>query len=330
MAAAPSPVLSFVGPNSISVRMMSQHDGRGRAWVGTVELSVENDGPAVTSYSFEAHPDPALISQGDNSVSVTSPVAVLKGYQVTTVPVLIAASDNWSSSLILALVVQKPASVKPAVTTLALLRSPQASDYIWPPVLALAFALITLLLTMIVGSSSLTRVGKRRFKKPIHAASTWTFSGSWVTSLAALSAIVTAVLGATGFLADLFPGIDVQRFFSLFVLFNAAILVAPLIYSAAGTVDHKESVGTVGGLLGASAMTLFGVGGQLMTLGILVRIAETTTLTKVSLTLAIAVVVVIIAWYAIATVTALMNLQPAITASEPAGTEPNQMLSVVL
>lgn len=310
-ARAPSsrPVLSIVGPTDITLQLTSNGSGSHRVWTGNVILDVENDGPAVKTYRVDNFPDPTL-TPGQHEFSTYVPVSkatIIRAYQVTPIPVAITLTDTWSKSLTLAIVTTSPGKVKPATVTLSLLRRPQMQDYLWPAFLALGGSLLTLVLVFL----GLVR-GQKKLKDFIYTTVSWSFTGNWVTVLSALGAAAATVLSATGFLSDVFPGVDVQRFFSLNVLFASLILVAPLVYAAASRIDQDSHaiLGTVCGLLASSTLTLLGVGGQLAMLGMLVWLAYTALLAKVLFTVTMALVVFIIIWYSYSTIGQLIQLPP--------------------
>jgi hypothetical protein len=302
-ATTAGPVLSIAGPNSITLHHASNPRGTSRSWTGSTVLLVEDDGPSIAKYQIISFKDSPVGSTPHLDKNESMPI--IRGYGITELPVTLTLADNWSTSLTLSLVVAKPAQIKPATITLTLLRSPRTSDYLIPIIFAGLFSILIMLWTLY----SLEPLSATR---PVYTASSWGFSSSWLTALSALGAIFGTVLAATGFLADVFPGVDVQRFFSLNVLFASAILAAPLVYAAASKSDPhgRVTIGSVGGFTLASAVTLFGVTGEVATLAVLVWIADTGKGAQASLTVTLILIVLIIAWYAHTTTRQIIQLPP--------------------
>ncbi len=221
---------------------------------------------------------------------------------MTSLTLKVLVRDNWSSSLTFALAAQGP-DVNPVVATITIVREPQTSDYWWP-IIALFFSIAVS--AWILWSS----IRGERLSREVNTTSSWSFRDSWVSALTTLGAVAGTVLSATGFLADVFPGVDVQRFFTLLILFTAAVLAAPLVYAAASKTDKDsgQNLGTVGGLWLATALTLFGVAGEFATIGSLVWLADTGTGNRAGLTAARSLVSLIIAWYAHSTVGQVIKL----------------------
>jgi hypothetical protein len=296
----PAPGMTAEPGRGVTPGMIPKRTGvrRGGCWYGTVTIAIEDNGAPVNSYSVKAVRYPTLSSKlivDDTTVKLPKHPPHINAYGVTSIPVKVLIRDNWSSSLTLALVAQSPAGVDPVVTTILIVRQPRSSDYWWPIIIGILFSVI------FTGWIFITSIAdKKNFSDEIYTSSSWSFKDSWVSTLTALGAVAGTVLGATGFLTDVFPGVDTQRFFSLLILFTGAVLTAPLAYTAASKTDAKtgETLGTVGGLLLATAVTLFGVAGQFATLGSLVWLADTGTGTQVEFTVAIGIVGLIVGWYA--------------------------------
>ena len=355
-ASAPSPELSIVGTTNVSLLLTSHascllnqtgkptkelkslykaHKGstvptaaitpgtteaaQGSCWSGTVTVGVEDNGPAVTKYYVKPIRYPTLSSAQtvtDATISLVSHPAI-SAYDVTSLTLKILIRDNWSSSLSFALVAQGP-SVDPVVATISIVREPQTSDYWWPVIGALSFSI------MVSGWIFLSSMRRKKLTEQVNTTSSWSFKDSWVSTLTTLGAVAGTVLGATGFLTDVFPGVDVQRFFTLLILFTAAVLAAPLVYTAASKTnsDSGQTQGTVGGLWLASALTLFGVAGQFATIGSLVWLADTGAGNRWGLTAALSLISLIIAWYAHNTADQVIKLTPASMQQETKGPTP--------
>lgn len=293
---------------------------QGSCWSGTVTIGVEDNGPAVTKYYVKPVRYPTLSSAQtvtDTTISLVSHPAI-SAYNVTSLSLKILIRDNWSSSLTFALVA-RGANENPVVATITVVREPQTSDYWWPVIGALSFSIVV---SAWIFLSSIIR--RKTLSEQVNTTSSWSFKDSWVSTLTTLGAVAGTVLGATGFLTDVFPGVDVQRFFTLLILFTGAVLAAPLLYTAASRTDSGsgQTQGTVGGLWLASALTLFGVAGQFATIGSLVWLADTGAGNRWGLTAALFLISLIIAWYAHNTADQVIKLTPASMRQETKGPTP--------
>ncbi|NGY63696.1 hypothetical protein G7043_32735 [Lentzea sp. NEAU-D13] len=150
---------------------------------------------------------------------------------------------------------------------------------LWIPVwVALAGFVLAAVIGLAAASASLS--------EPVHVASSWSFKDSWVTNVAALGAVLTAVLAATGLLDAIIPGTTTGRLIGLSLLFGALVLAAPIVYSASSTwgwetlADGSRALTVQGrcwGVAVAAAATIAGVVGQLATIGLITHAADGTT-----------------------------------------------------
>lgn len=126
---------------------------------------------------------------------------------------------------------------------------------------------------LIIGCAWLTAPSDVKRSDLMKGPSEWSLKESWASNLTAVGAILTAALGVKavqGTLTDNMP-------FFLSIFFVALTTTAPFVYNAAGTESRTRTVpdGTVKKeveaslliFLLASTMTLWGVSGQLLTLG---------------------------------------------------------------
>lgn len=113
----------------------------------------------------------------------------------------------------------------------------------------------------------------------VFTASSWTFRDSWATNVAAVGGVLGTVLGSSGFFNEVLPGVSAGRFTGFSLLFGALAVVAPIVYTALGRRHQTKAgtlimVGTVAGLLVASAATIAAVVGELTTLALLVHMSD--------------------------------------------------------
>jgi hypothetical protein len=103
----------------------------------------------------------------------------------------------------------------------------------------------------------------------------WDYSQSWATSLTLVGALLGTVLGA-GVLPDKLDLFTKAGYSAFNVLFGMLVLAAPLLYTALQTrgkdaAARKQYEGTIWAFGVASVATLWGVFGQLATVGLLFR-----------------------------------------------------------
>jgi hypothetical protein len=153
-------------------------------------------------------------------------------------------------------------------------------EQLWWPVIA---ALVAGAAFFIFAS----RMARSGLKEEVHVASSWSFKDSWVTNVSAFGGVLTTVLAASGLLQSIVPGLSTGRLVGLSLVFAAAVLAAPLIFSAfskwtyqspsATAADPQQELvvkGSGWGVVLASTATVAGVTGQLATLWLLTIVAE--------------------------------------------------------
>jgi hypothetical protein len=110
---------------------------------------------------------------------------------------------------------------------------------------------------------------------PLYASSSWSFSGSWATSITPLTTLASGVLLSTDAVAGLIRGVDLTRFTLLITLVGALSVIAPLLFGllnglcpGRGTPPQGEAdVARLWVLVTASCLTVFAVGAELGFLG---------------------------------------------------------------
>jgi hypothetical protein len=110
---------------------------------------------------------------------------------------------------------------------------------------------------------------------PLYASSSWSFSGSWATSITPLTTLASGVLISTNAVAGLIRGVDLTRFTLLITLFGALAVLAPLLFGLlnglwpgrAAPLPGEVDVARLWVLVTASCLTVFAVGAELGFLG---------------------------------------------------------------
>ena len=69
------------------------------------------------------------------------------------------------------------------------------------------------------------------WRRPLYAASAWTWGDSWVTNITAVGTLIGTVLTASSGVAALLPGVDQSRFSLLLVMAGGVSVIAPLIFA---------------------------------------------------------------------------------------------------
>lgn len=125
--------------------------------------------------------------------------------------------------------------------------------------------------------------------------SSWTFSGSWLTSVTAISTALAGVLAASGFVTELLPGIPLGHFLGLSLTFGGIVVAAPMAFSmfqvtewVKGTPTKDEPDpelvqvvnGRFKGVILAGALTCAGVAGQLAMLFVLTGMSQVDEVSK--------------------------------------------------
>jgi hypothetical protein len=69
------------------------------------------------------------------------------------------------------------------------------------------------------------------WRRPLYAASAWTWGDSWVTNITAVGTLIGTVLTASSGVAALLPGVDQGRFSLLLAMAGGVSVIAPLIFA---------------------------------------------------------------------------------------------------
>ena len=250
-AASAAPPVTVLSPMTLTVQA---------AEPTTETLTVRNDGSSVSTLQLTS-----MLDAGSAQVQptqVTIPAFGVKAFQVT-----ITADRNDRSAngqLVLTAPGAPPAAV-PVVIEPEQSRSWSAALLIFVPLLGAAVLVIVRLRTV-------------DHRGPFGPAN-WDYSESWATSLTLVGALLGTVLGA-GVLPDNLDLFSKAGYAGFNVLFGMLVVVAPLVYAAGqrrikDSEDKKQQYqGTTLAFALASIVTLWGVFGELATIGLLYREIE--------------------------------------------------------
>ena len=76
------------------------------------------------------------------------------------------------------------------------------------------------------------------WRRPLYAASAWTWGDSWVTNITAVGTLIGTVLTASSGVAALLPGVDQGRFSLLLAIAGGVSIIAPLVF---GLLNYRFS-----------------------------------------------------------------------------------------
>jgi len=340
----PKPALSIVGPTSQTIALsptnVAQNSdpflsfpeeaipGNDTTYQGNIKLLIQNSGMAVTKACVTAIGDPTVLSDSPRLVTANHGSSkyvgsicglAISGFSITSIPLTVVEKNAKSNSMTFGITVSEPGSVAPINETFKLLRYPAPQSFWLPVVIGAIFGAV-----FFVFRSAYWRYLKRRkvgyspaliwkyLKRPVYTPTSWTFGGSWVTAISVLGGVLTTVLGASGLIADVFPGIDIQRFVALNLVLAGIVLAGPLIGAALSTTDPPPLDpgvhASVGGLLCAAAFTLVGIAGQLFVLCELALLSNAGSSQQIGIVVAVIIAGLILFWYSLRSVDQLVRL----------------------
>jgi hypothetical protein len=291
---SPLPSLALVGPTSETVQMVLLNHSK--IYEGTITLLIQNTGPQASKAQIRVFSDPTVAG---GKLTITKPTGTISipGYADSkqTVTFKDTNAQNNDATVTFGIEVLAPKKVPPTVEAFKLLRQPSVNDF-WVPIWG---GLIFGLAFLVARSLSWTIRHKKIRGTSIYPPASWTFGGSWVTLISVLGAVLATILATSGLITDVFPSIDVQRFVALNLVLGGAVLTGPLIYAAMSKTegDGKVINGRASGLLWAASVTLIGVAGQLLTLGVLAHISSAQSHEKAGIYVALGIVGAILFLY---------------------------------
>jgi uncharacterized membrane protein YecN with MAPEG domain len=206
-----------------------------------------------------------LLDKG--SATLAPPTTTVSGHDVKRLKVTI--SPDQSDRDTVGDLVLKPADAAPAVLPITI--EPK-KNYNYSAVLAIWFPLAAAV--ALVLWAVLTTADKKSF-----GPANWDYSQSWASTLTVVGALLGTVLSA-GVLPDELDLFTKAGYAGLNIFFGMLVLFAPLVYAAfqKRLLPDKDGVpqyeGTVRAFAVASVATLWGVFGELVTVGLLFREIE--------------------------------------------------------
>jgi hypothetical protein len=277
-------VLSVAGPDTFDAELSSSTAGQKTVHEATVHPVIINSGTGDATVTFQASLDDASGNCAPSGAGITvasdqpNSLVLHPGQSVAPVLTMTMAQDCTGSNG--TVVVAGGAGVAPVALRFTLDRDVPESDYWYPVYEGLATAaLYVAAMLLVVGLLRKDKKGESGgLGATVATGPSWSFSDSWLTNVSAVGAILGTVLAATGFLSTALPGVPTGRFVGLSLVFGGFTVMAPVIYSAAGTwkwskqdgsPDTLVPVGRIWGVILAAGATVAGVIGELGTLLVL-------------------------------------------------------------
>jgi hypothetical protein len=204
--------------------------------------------------------------------------------------------------------------------------------HFWPPLLvALAAGLAFWL-------AATAAIGDKKDGR-IPTGDSWSFSGSWLTSISAVTTALAGVLAASGFVTELLPGIPLGHFLGLSLTFGALVVAAPMVFAIYQVTDQEPDdpskanpvmvpvlLGRLRGLVNAGALTCAGAAGLITMFVVLTVLSDAGAVSKIVVAALLVLVGVVSAVYVsrstVNTVKASDALTPPDGADESSGTSP--------
>jgi hypothetical protein len=255
LAASAAPPVTVLAPSSLTVQA-------GQPKPTTV--TIRNDGADDVTLSLSA-----VIGKGTADVKpsrLTVKGLKVKPFQLTVTP----DKSNRDTSGGVTFTAAASGSAPPAVLPLVI-KPEQHHDR---AAALLLFAPLVFAALLVLG-----RVLTLSDIKSTFGPANWSYSESWATSLTVVGALLGTILGA-GVLPDELDLFSKAGYSAFNVLFGMLVLVAPLVY-VAGQNRIKDAAGKTQRYQGttlsfaiASVVTLWGVFGELATVGLLFREIE--------------------------------------------------------
>jgi hypothetical protein len=293
--AAPQTV-KLVGPDPLTVHLRDTNS----AFTATFNLRIENDGPRIAAaepggrgaYKISVVSDRNYANAADAPVIKINQAAPLQATTITYVPVTLTVHDSDTTSLTVILTVRSPSGVAPSTENITLTRSPLAASF-WG---IFGSSLVLPALVLIVYFSSRGKPASP-LRTTIYTNSTFSFSQSWATSIAAILTIVATVFTTTGVLTSLVPGIDTGFFLAVTIVYGVVLSLAPLVYSALQKEEEGQVFGSHRGYVIAAAITAMAVGGQLSTVGAVIWLSGLSVSLRWVFLAFLSVVALLVVWY---------------------------------
>jgi len=246
------------------------------------------------------------ITPGDTLVS-------LEPDAVTAVPVTLTVYDSDTTSLTVVLRIKSLSNITPSTPTIALTRSPRSSNFLGILGGSLAVAIMVPLIAWWRKSQPRGVENTRK----IYTDTTFSFSQSWATGIAAILTVVATIFTATGVLSNLVPGIDTEFFLAVTIVFGVVLTIAPLVYSALQIPDGAHVYGSRNGFVIAAAITGAAVGGQLSTVGAIISVSDLPGKAKIPLWALLGAVAIVVVWYTEMSRRQLWQLKPPAASPTP-------------
>jgi hypothetical protein len=246
-AAAPA-FAATPAPLSGTADALTQSASDPGTWTTTAYLNTAALCAEPVTFALQLAPSPGKPVPATPTSSVTANCGAGETASPITAVTLSASLPEIPQSA--TLVVTPSPAVAPSETqldvTLAVHRHVSVYQYLVIPVCSgAALAALLIIATMAFGvprsrrPARPPRSGRRNahldkedfWRRPLYAASAWTWGDSWVTNITAVGTLIGTVLTASSGIASLLPGVDQGRFSLLLAMAGGVSVIAPLIFA---------------------------------------------------------------------------------------------------
>jgi hypothetical protein len=246
--AAPVPAFATSAPLSGTADALTQSASDPGTWTTTAYLNTAALCAEPVTFALQLTPSPGKPVPATPASSVTANCGAGESASPITAVTLSASLPEVPLSATLVVTPSPLAAASEAQldVTLAVHRHVSVYQYLVIPACsgaALAALLIIATVAFGVPRSSRParppRSGRRNahldkddfWRRPLYAASAWTWGDSWVTNITAVGTLIGTVLTASSGVAALLPGVDQGRFSLLLAMAGGVSVIAPLIFA---------------------------------------------------------------------------------------------------
>lgn len=309
------PALSIAGSDALEIVVSETHpDWKG--WTGDLQgdlrVTLYNSGPKAVQPHFSLAPSGTKEDCPDDGFALgsTAPAEGVPPRGNLTYDLLIKPLDRDCVGVAATLLVTGSPRIETVTASVKTKR-----DIGWwefgPP---LGVALVAFLVVVVAALASC----RGRWQRRTPTGDSWSFSGSWLTSVSAVATALAGVLAASGFVGELLPGVPIGNFLGLSLTFTGLIIAAPLVFSIFQVTDwevkddpsgakHADGTpkkvkvpvlrGRLVGLFVGGALTCGGVSGLLTMLAVLTGLSSADKYSKLVVAVLLVLVLLTVAVY---------------------------------
>lgn len=240
-----APAFATPAPLSGTADALAQSASDPGTWTTTAYLNTAALCAEPVTFALQLTPSPGKPVPATPASSVTANCGAGEAASPITAVTLSAGLPEVPLSATLVVTPSPLAAASEAQldVTLAVHRHVSVYQYLVIPACSgAALAVLLIVATVAFGvprSRRPPRSGRRNahldkedfWRRPLYAASAWTWGDSWVTNITAVGTLIGTVLTASSGVAALLPGVDQGRFSLLLAMAGGVSIVAPLIFA---------------------------------------------------------------------------------------------------